>query len=123
MTRRYARWGRWWWRSCRKETGDESVTAPSTSTGAVERASSTTSSSARAEPSRWMLLTGRPGTTSAAAREEPMNCSRHGIDVAGRLGTTVGTESTSSSKSDGVFSRKRTTWWSKEKVQVRWTRL
>lgn len=67
------------------------------------------SSSAGLVPLRWMLLTGRPGTISVAAREEPVNCSKCGIDVPGREGiggvhaNMVGTESTSSSKRDGVF--------------------
>ena len=67
------------------------------------------SSSGRLVPWRWMLLTGRPGTISVAAREEPMNCSKCGIDVSGREGiggvrvSMVGIESTSSSKRDGVF--------------------
>ena len=104
------------------------MTAPNTSTGAVERASRGTMSSARA-PLRWMLCTGRPGMISAAAREEPMNCSKCGMDVTGRSGmgelqaNMVGIESTSSSKSDGVLWRKRATLSSKGKVQVRWTRL
>lgn len=43
----------------------------------------------------------------AAARDEPMNCSNLGMDVAGRRGRggvdKVGMESTSNSRRDGVF--------------------
>ncbi|KAF9246979.1 tRNA synthetases class II-domain-containing protein [Melanogaster broomeanus] len=81
------------------------------------------SSSVKLLPLRWILLTGRPGTIDLAAREEPMNCFKCGTEDSGRDGIgelrvrIVGMESTSSSKSDGVFSRKLTTLSSNGKVQ------
>lgn len=82
------------------------MTVDKTRTGAVERARRGMSSSARMDASRYMLVTGRPGTIRFAAREEPMNCSKRGIEELGREGEggwgMVGMESSSSSRRDGV---------------------
>lgn len=63
---------------------------------------------------------------AAAARAEPMNCSRRGMAVVG-MGVVgvdrVGMESTSSSKRDGVLWRKRARLSSRAKVEVKWTRV
>lgn len=83
------------------------------------------SSSERVDSWRWMLETGRPGTTKLAAQDEPMNCSRRGMDVSGRDGSEAGermVESSSSSRRAGVRWRKRATLSSRGKVAVKCTR-